>query len=87
MRMRVSFPKFEEISGFTATLVQANLGGDVVPLFSRLRVNREQTLIREEGMQKHVYYDIHSMNELQTRYQRLKKLVLALFIISRKLKY
>ena len=34
-----------------------------------------------------IYYASHSMNDPQTRYQRLKKLVLALFIISRKLKH
>jgi len=45
-------------------------------------------LIREdEGVQKSVYYISHSMNGPQTRYQRLEKLVLAHFIISRKLKY
>jgi len=45
-------------------------------------------LIREdEGVQKPIYYISHFMNGPQTRYQRLEKLVLALFIISRKLKY
>jgi len=45
-------------------------------------------LVREEeGIQKPVYYISHAMNGPQTRYQRLEKLVLALFIISRKLKY
>jgi len=46
------------------------------------------TLVREdEGIQKSVYYINHSMNGPQLRYQRLKKLVLALFIILRKLKH
>ena len=40
-----------------------------------------------EGVQKTVYYIIHSMNGPQTRYQRLEKLILALFFISRKLKH
>ena len=45
-------------------------------------------LIREEeDVQKPVYYISHAMNGPQTRYQRLEKLVLALFIISRKLKH
>jgi len=45
-------------------------------------------LVREdEGVQKPVYYVSHSMNGPQTRYQKLEKLVLALFIISRKLKH
>ena len=34
-----------------------------------------------------VYYVSHTMNGSQTRYQRLEKLVLALLIISRKLKH
>ena len=43
-------------------------------------------LIREEeGIQKPVYYVNHAMNGPQTKYQKLEKLVLALFIISRKL--
>jgi len=47
-----------------------------------------RAMIREdEGVQKPVYYISHSMNASQTRYQRLKKLVLALFINSRKLKH
>ena len=45
-------------------------------------------LIREdEGVQKPVYYSSHSMNGPQIRYQRLEKLELTLFIISRKLKH
>ena len=45
-------------------------------------------LIHEDkSVQKPVYHISHSMNRPQTRYQRLKKLVLALLIISRKLKY
>ena len=45
-------------------------------------------LVREEeGNQKPVYYISHAMNGPRPRYQRLEKLVLALFIISRKLKY
>jgi len=47
-----------------------------------------EALVREEeGIQKLVYYVSHIMNNPQTRYQRLEKLVLALFIISRKLKH
>jgi len=46
------------------------------------------SLVREEeGAQKAVYYVSHIMNGPQTRYQRLEKLVLPLFIISRKLKH
>ena len=41
----------------------------------------------DEGIQKSVYYISYSMNGPQTRYQRLEKLELALFIISRKLKH
>jgi len=41
----------------------------------------------DEGIQKPVYYVGHCMNGPQTRYQRLEKLELAFFIISRKLKH
>ena len=41
----------------------------------------------DEGVQKLIYYISHSMNGPQSRYQRLEKLVLSLFIISRKLKH
>ena len=44
-------------------------------------------ICEDENIQKLVYYISHSMNRAQTRYQRLEKLVLALFIISRTLKY
>ena len=47
-----------------------------------------EALVREdEGIHKPVYYASYSMNSSQTRYQKLEKLVLALFIISRKLKH
>ena len=44
-------------------------------------------LVHEDKASKSWCYVSHAMNEPQTRYQRLEKLVLALFIISRKLKY
>jgi len=45
-------------------------------------------LVREdEGIQKLVYYASHSMNSPKIRHQRLEKLMLALFIITRKLKH
>jgi len=41
-----------------------------------------EALVQEhEGIQKSVYYTSHSMNDPQTRYQRLEKLVLDLFVI------
>ena len=47
-----------------------------------------EALVQEdEGIQKLMYYVSRSMNGPETRYQRLEKLVLALFIISRKLKH
>ena len=41
----------------------------------------------DEGVQMPVYYISYSMNDLQTRFQRLEKLMLALLVISRKLKH
>ena len=46
--MRDSFPRSEEISGFTTTLVQAHLERNIVPLSSCLGVSCEQGLIRED---------------------------------------
>ena len=47
-----------------------------------------RALVREDGgVQIPIYYASHSMNGPQMRYQRLEKLVLALFIILRKLKH
>ena len=44
-------------------------------------------IYEDEGIKKPVYCIRHSMNEPQTRYQKLEKLVHALFLISRKLKH
>jgi len=45
-------------------------------------------LIRDdEGIQNPVHYISKSLTGDQTRYQRMEKLVLALFIISRKVRY
>ena len=47
-----------------------------------------RAMVREkDGVQKPVYYVSHALNGPQTSYQRLEKVVLALFIISRKLKH
>jgi len=37
-----SFPRFEEISGFTTTLIEAHLGRNIVPLSSHLGVSCER---------------------------------------------
>ena len=61
--MRVSFPKSEEISDFTTTLVQANLGGDVVLYLAVSESTVSGALIqKEKSIQKPVYYVSHSMN-------------------------
>ena len=47
-----------------------------------------RALVREDrGVQKHVYYVSKSLFDAESIYQRMEKMVLALFIISRKLKY
>jgi len=46
------------------------------------------SLVREdEGVQKPVYYVSRSLTGAQTRYQRMKKLALALYVTSRKLRH
>ena len=42
---------------------------------------------KDEGIQKSVYYISRSLTEAQIRYQRMKKLVLALFVPLRKLRH
>jgi len=46
------------------------------------------TLVQEdEGIQKPVYYVSKALIDAQTRYTRIEKLVYALFVTTRKLKY
>ena len=86
--MRSGLPRVEEILGLTL-LLSKPASGETLYLYltvSESAVSR--TLVREEeGAQKPVYYISHTMSNPQTKYQRLEKLVLALFIISRKLKH
>jgi len=62
-----------------------------VTLFLYLVVSESavtRALVREDrGVQKHVYYVSKSLFDAESIYQRMEKMVLALFIISRKLKY
>jgi len=46
-----------------------------------------EALIREGSVQKPVYYVSKSLLDVETRYQRMEKMVLAPFVISRKLKH
>ena len=41
----------------------------------------------DEGIQKSVYYVSNALIDAQTRYTRIEKLVIALFITTRKLKH
>jgi len=69
-------------------IVETFLGRDIISLSRRLRVSGKRSLgLEDEGAQKPMYHVSHPMNDPQTRYQRLEKLVLALFIISRKFKH
>ena len=82
---------FQELKRYLTSppLLSKLSSGETLYLYlvvSELAVSR--ALVQEdEGVQKQVYYASHSMNGPQTRYQRLEKMVLALFIISRKLKH
>ena len=47
-----------------------------------------RALVQEEGgIQKSVYYVSKSLLDAEIRYQRMEKMVIALFVISRKLKH
>ena len=41
----------------------------------------------KKGVQKSVYYVSKSLLDVKTRHQRMKKMALALFVVSRKLKH
>jgi len=86
--MRDFFSRTEEVSGLATPAVKAFLWRDAISLPRVLETAVSGALVREdEGIQKPVYYVSHSINGPQTSYQRLEKLVLALFIISRKHKH
>ena len=86
--MRDIFPGTEEVPT-SSPLFSKPYSGET--LFLYLAVSEStirKALVRDDkAIQKPVYYAIHSMNGPQIRYQMLHKLVLALFIISRKLKH
>ena len=88
MRNMNGLPRVEEILDI-APLLSKPTPGETMYLYLAVSESAESgALIREEeDVQKPVYYVSHAMNGPQTRYQRLEKLVLALFIISRKLKH
>ena len=86
--MRDVFPGTEEVLGLTALLSKPSSGEMLFLYLAVLESAVSGALVWEdEGIQKPIYYASHSMNDPQTRYQSLKKLMLAFFIISRKLKH
>ena len=85
--MRDDFPGAEKILGLTPLLSKPSSRETLYLYFAVSKSSLSEALVREEGIQKPVYYISHAMNSPQTRYQRLEKVVLALFIISRKLKH
>ena len=88
MRNMNGLPRVEEILDI-APLLSKPTPGEMMYLYLDISesVVSRALLREEEGIQKIVYYVSHAMNDPQTRYQRLEKLVLALFIISRNLKH
>jgi len=86
--MRDNFPRIKEVSDFTAPLSGPS-SGEMLYLYLVVSESAVSgALVREdEDVQKPVCYVSHSMNGPQTRYQRLEKVVLAPFIISRKFKH
>jgi len=86
--MRSGLPGVEEIFGLSPLLLKPTSEETLYLYLAILESAVSGALVREEeGTQKLVYYINHTMNDPQTKYQKLEKLVLALFIISRKLKH
>jgi len=86
--MRDGLPGVEEILGLIPLLSKPSSRETMYLYLAISESAVSRALVREEeGVQEPVYYVSHAMNGPQTRYQRLEKLVLALFIISRKLKH
>ena len=86
--MRSGLSGVEEILDLISLLVKLASGGMLYLYLTISELAVSRALVREnEGAQKPAYYISHTMNSPQTRYQRLEKLVLALFIILRKLKH
>ena len=86
--MRDSLLWIEKILGCTNPAVKAFLEEMLYLYFTLSDWAMSGALVREDkGIQKPVCYVNHSMNSLQTWYQRLEKLVPTLFIVLRKLKH
>ena len=82
------FHGLKKILGCTNPAVKAFLEEMLYMYFTVSDWAMSGALVREDkGIQKPVCYVNHSMNGLQTWYQRLKKLVPTLFIVLRKLKH
>ena len=81
---------FQELKRYLVSppCYETHLGRDIISLPRYLGVSSKRSFgSRGKRGQKLVYYVSHTINDPQTRYQKLEKLVLALFIISRKLKH
>ena len=69
-------------------LLSKPITGETFLYFAVLESATSGALIHDdEGIQKSVYYVSESLTGAHTMHQRMEKLVLTLFIISRKLRY
>ena len=84
---RYNLSRIEEVSNFTTHAVKVVLMRDVISLPRRLGVRCEQSLSFERWGRLEASVLHQPLHETQTRYQKVEKLVLALLIISRKLKH
>ena len=81
-------PRPEELSCLSSSPIQARHRRNTIPLSCGIRVNREWSLgLGRGGVQKLVYYVSKPLLDVEIRYQRMKKMVLALLIVLRKLKH
>jgi len=72
----------------SAALVQASHRETLFLYFAVSEFAVSEALIREdEGIQKSMYFVSRSLTGSQIRYQKMKKLALALFVTSRKLRH
>ena len=83
--MRSNIPKFESLA--SPPLLSKPLPGEALFLYVAVsNIVVSATLIREGGgIQRPVYYVSKALIDAQTRYTRIEKLVLALFVTVRKL--
>jgi len=77
---------FQGLKKYISSLLSKPVTADTLFLYLAISESAvSEALIWEGGVQKPVYYVNKSLLDAETRYQRMEMMVLALFVISRKL--